>query len=86
MSDNFINPKDLNRVISLIEFDEAEQPILENIDYELVRGAYCGDVISDIGDISNFGYSVKLNDSGTKFKLQLYKGVNHSTDQNVIYK
>lgn len=83
MQDNFISPEDLNRVISLIEFDEAEQPILEDIDYELVRGAYCGDVISDIGDISNFGYSVKLNDSGTKFKLQLYKGVNHSTEQNV---
>lgn len=82
MNNNFINPKDSNRTLDLIEFDVSEQPDLPAIDYALVRGAYCGDVILDLSKLASFGFSVKLNDEGTKLKLKLYKGVNRSIDQN----
>lgn len=83
LQDNFINPKDSNRFLDLIEFDISEQPELSKVDYELMRGAYCGDVIFDLCRLSSFGFYLKLNDSGTKLKLQLYVGSNRSADQQI---
>lgn len=81
LEDNFLSPSDTLRKISLISYEELEQPILEKIDYDLKRGDEILYTIKELCNISDFGFCMGLNFDATQLELKLYRGVDRSASQ-----
>lgn len=84
MQTNVLDPKDVNRKISIIAYDKSVQPAELSgikIDYELKRGVDGLQFIQDICVLADIGFSFGINES-EKFELMLYKGKDRTVDQD----
>ena len=86
LEDNFLSPKDTLRAIDILDYQVSEQPILSQVNYELLRGIDGLQITKDVCEIGDCGFSMglkELSNGEVKLQFRLYKGVNRSLGQYI---
>lgn len=82
LTDNCINPSDINRKMPLLELGNLKN-YTETIEYQKSYGNV-GDELEKIATTNELGYRINLNHINKKLIFEVYKGVNRSVNQSLV--